>query len=529
MIVDDEEIIRDGIANSIDWLTHDINIVAQAGNGKEALVKARKYQPNIIITDISMPIMDGITFIKIYLNEFPDTKVIFLTGYDEFSYAKEAVNLHIHEYILKPINAEELTKSVIKITEQINIEKCYLEDHEYKTNLIKENLPILQSRFLEGLVKGEYTKRDLIEIKAAKLNIYIAGPHYQIFLVAIDNFALMFDGVIENESGLLRNSIHKIIQEIVDSFFKGTIVIFGYNTFLGFVNQAIPGKSLIEMFIKIKNKVYQYHRISLTFSYGKIVSELEKLPESTLQAYNALRKKIHKEKGSIISYEEIEMNFQTDPVIYPSKDEKELLEALRMMDKVNLKLELEKIFSNYSSFCDSQALIKNNCLKLIFISIGVLEEFDINIEKYLTRSYQPHIEIEKFDTLKSLKTWLFNSFELFVEVLIKSKNRKYKKIINYSLKYIKENFNKDISLETIATKAYITPGYFSKIFKLETKQNFTEYLNRYRIEKAKKMLKQIDLKIYEVSENVGYHDYKYFSYNFKKITGYSPQEYRNRS
>jgi two-component system, response regulator YesN len=327
----------------------------------------------------------------------------------------------------------------------------------------------------------------------------------------------------------MTTSVTRFELNSYESFFKGAIVSFGYNTFLGFVNQTIPEKSLIEMFIKMKNKVYQYHRISLTFSYGKIVSELEKLPESTLQAYNALRKKIHKEKGSIISYEEIEMNFQTDTVIYPSKDEKELLEALRMMDKVTLRVELEKIFSNYSSFSDSQALIKNHCLKLIFISIGVLEEFDINIEKYLNRSYQPHIEIEKIDTLKSLKIWLFNNFELFVEMLIKSKKRKYKKIINYSLKYIKENFNKDISLETIATNAYITPGYFSKLFKLETKQNFTEYLNNYRIEKAKKMLKQIDLKIYEVSENVGYHDYKYFSYNFKKITGYSPQEYRNRS
>jgi len=197
------------------------------------------------------------------------------------------------------------------------------------------------------------------------------------------------------------------------------------------------------------------------------------------------------------------------------------------MDKVKLELELEIIYNSYSCLCDSQILIKNKCLKLIFISISILEEFDINIEKYLNRSYQPHIEIEKFDTIKSLKVWLFNNFELFIDIMIKSKSRKYKKIISYSLKFIKENYNKNITLETIAQNAYITPGYFSKLFKLETKQNFTDYLNHYRIEKAKTMLKQMDLKIYEVSDNVGYHDYKYFSYNFKKITGYSPQDYKN--
>ena len=258
---------REGITNSIDWLTHDIMIVAQAENGLEALEKARKYKPNIIITDLSMPKMDGITFTKIVLNEFPHTKIIFLTGYDEFNYAKEAVNLHVHEYILKPINAEELTKSVIKIAEQINIERKNLKDHEYNSNLIKENLPILQSRFLEGLVKGEYKKRDLIDIKATKLNINIDGPNYQIFLASIDNFALMFDGVIENESYSLKSLIHKIMQEIIDSYFNATIIIFGFNTFLGFVNQPSPEKSLIEMFIKIKNTVYKCHRISLTFSY----------------------------------------------------------------------------------------------------------------------------------------------------------------------------------------------------------------------------------------------------------------------
>ena len=201
---------------------------------------------------------------------------------------------------------------------------------------------------------------------------------------------------------------------------------------------------------------------------------------------------------------------------------------LKALNIEGLNLILDKVFDKFVTSSATPENIKNICGRLIVIAVGCIEEMGIDIYNNLGVSFNPFKEVEKFSVLEDMNKWLKALFEKMVILIQDNKTSKFKGIIKIVLKHIEENYQKDLSLIDISGIVYVTPNYISRIFKEEMNVNFVEYLNQFRVEKAKAFLLETGSKTYEVAEKVGYRDYKYFSYIFKKFTGCTPREFKEK-
>lgn len=529
IIVDDEPIIRQGIKTSIDWSSYGINITAEARDGKDALEKVMDLKPDILITDIRMPVMDGLELAEEIKEKNIDTKVIILSGYDDFQYAQKSIGLNVVDYLLKPFGAEELIDMVIRLKKTISSERQKKETFEYNKILMQENMDLIQSKFIKRLLTKKYTDYSYIYNKAEVMNIYLDGPFYQVALIDIDDFFILSENMNINEKDLMINSIINLASTKVNDYNEGIICKSDSDYLICLLNLPTETSSIIKLCQQIQQIISDRLNLSLTIGIGEISSDLSELSNSYKEALLALRKKVNKGKGSIIEYNNLQDHEKNKPVFYPNNKERELLNELRLLNKNIIMDMLDILFTQFSNEEADYSNIKNITLRIVLMAQGLLEEMGINIEKELQTDFKPYNDIEKYETIEDIKLWIKELFKTFIVVIQKNRGQKYNNIINSSLQYVKDHYSEGISLNDIANHVYVTPNYFSKIFKEETGENFTIWLNKYRIEKAKSIIKENkDIKCYKVSDMVGYNDYKYFSTIFKKFTNMTPSQFKSQ-
>ncbi len=353
MIVDDESVSRYGVVNVINWQKFNIEIVGEAENGMEAYLKAQELMPNIIITDIRMPIMDGLELIRKVKAELPFIKFIIISGYQDFEYAKQAISLGVEEYLIKPLDEKELIDMVLKVSRKIEEERKIRIEKNFDYIILKQNIPFI-NRYQE--LEGK---------------------------------------MIEKFKELNETAVENLIDEIYGLFDKS-------------------------------GKEEYYKEICI----------------------------------------------------------KQFVSLCLAVDEMGLRNELSEMDS-----------ILDNVL------------FQI-------------------DNATEIKMWQKQKTIEFINMIKVAKSSKFKKMLVDIEQFVKNNYQYEITLKDVASVVYISPQYLSKIFRKEKGMPFVEWLNEYRIEKAKIMLISDDIKITNVANLVGYNDYKYFSSVFKKYTGLSPRDYR---
>lgn len=400
LVAEDDFIVRQGIIQSLDWEAYGLTICAAVGNGEQGMKSAEECNPDIIITDIRMPIMDGLKFAEEMKALRPSVRIIILSGYDDFEYAKKAIHIGIYEYLLKPIDAEELLKCVCKLRDEIEREREIKKLQEDREELLKENRPQIYERLMKQVILPSFKKdkKELLE-KLYQVGALFHGPKYKAVLLEFQKIPLSDEGEGEEEKSGFWERVGRIISEEFSD---------GYET---------------EMF-RASNFRYV---IILNYAAASEISE-----ESC---------------------------------------------CLRAAEKLSGEMGVRCAISRGSE--------KDN-----------MEEI------YL--SYQ--------DAVKSLR----------------EEKEKYSVVIIGAMEFIERHYAEEISAKRIADELFITPNYFSRIFKTAVGMNFTDYLNEFRVRKAKILLSDMKYKVYQVAEMAGYQNYKYFNKVFKKYTGYSPKEYRNQ-
>jgi len=533
MIVDDESIIRKGIRTSIDWSTLNVEIVGEARNGKQALELVQQLKPDIVLTDIRMPHMDGLEFAQQLKQQFPNINIIILSGYDDFNYARTAMKIGVTDYLMKPVGAEELTALVTKIGGEIAQKKLQNEKEQNEQLLMRENFPYIQRKWLNRLLKGETKINEALFDKADQLHISLDGPEYGVVVVDVDDFRLNTEHVSDWEKDLILYSINNIVEEVFSSVFLCTVCQSDFDNINVLWNANMHNKHrIMECCNEAQRCIARYMKLSVTIGLGQYVSDLADVHESYRQAVYAMQCKVYRGKGQIIAYQEVESKMQGESskhaILLPSEDEKELLEYLSTMDKARIDEMLDNRFRQFAQSYISYENIKSKSLKWVILAIAHLEQMGIDLSDNKQSILNPYTEIEKYETTDDIRRWLGHLFTEFIDSIASYKNVRYKNIVAVAIKYIHEHYSEEIRLEDISAQVFVTPNYFSRIFKEETGQHFTEWLNKYRVEKAKILLKDVSAKIYEVAERVGYNDYKYFTHIFKKATGLTPKEYRNQ-
>lgn len=529
LIVDDEDLVRNAILKKLDWTFIGFDDIRQAEDGEQALEIALEFKPDVVLTDIRMPFIDGLELSQRLSEVLPDTKILLLSGHDEFKYAQEAVKIGVYDYILKPIHSVKLTELLKKVKTQLDIENS---DRTKLTKLktqLNQSLPLLKERFFNLLINNSINAMETKK-QMEYLETNFQGDVFIVCVFEIDDLGLLTETNSSEDMALLSFSVSNIISELIgnngvafnDSSNRHIIIFSGDNA-----DKQSMEADLYTILEQINSNITKYLKITITIGIGSFCSFLGKLHVSYKDALQALKCKIVMGKNKIFNIKDL--GYQSSDLFMPV----EKIDVLLAM----LKLESpDKIEKNIDSFFEELAAEKNissDNLKVILTELisGVhrtLIELKNETAGTIHLDFSIYHELNKLETLDDLRVIISHYIMSAYQYISNSRNIRNVNIIEKAKQYINENyFLEELSLNYIAGIVSVSPGYLSILFKKEAGENFIEYITKIRMEKAKIHLKTTNMKIYEIANAVGFVDPHYFCASFKKYTGLTTSEFKN--
>ncbi len=509
LLADDERIIVEGISSVIDWEALDTELVATARNGIDAYEKIVQYRPDIVISDIRMPGMDGLSLVAKVHEEYPSIKFILLSGFSEFEYARTAMQFGVKSYLLKPCNEDRITEALTGIIAELKDKK----ESETFIQKLRENYkkaqPYIKSQLLtEFLSTKIHSNRDLSyyqqlfdsnidELQVRLILFRLEGDFSYEHIFAVKNIgAEIFD------SPLLNTNIGELAVFLLEDE-QGT-------------------DSLQEQIDQIRERLHEYYKIDTTvaISEGNHIQNARRL---YLEALECLEHRFYLGEGSIITKKDIlhgNPESHNDIIV----DEQQISIKVKSGHVEDVCEEIDAFFQKMAEFRLGIPMTKSYCVQL-YLAIVQTGDTD-RMQDYLMGTSA----LLAMDTVQQMKDYIeARAKELTLEYYSRYKS-KQSSVINKVISIVEDNIgNPDLSLKMIANEIlYMNPDYLGKLFKQETGQRFSSFLTKLRIEKAVEYIQEMDdVKVVTLAEMIGFGDNpQYFSQVFKKQTGYTPSEYR---
>lgn len=533
-LVEDEMVIRRGIKNSIDWEKEGYIFCGEASDGELAYPMIIKEKPDILITDIRMPFMDGLELCKLVKKELPNIKILILSGYDEFDYAKEAIRLGVTEYLLKPISSGKLLEALNGVSESIRREK---EDKDLVRKYMeemRENTEHEKQKFFEQMIAGNLSMADALET-GKKYEMNLSAGMYNLLLF---RFTL---GEENRKSGELLGEAEYAIEKLTERLeyvFEFQRGVEGWAFLLMADNEEQMSERVKELSKDLEEIMKNYSTIAYFGGIGQPVARLRELEESFREAERALAARFTMELNRIISVEDIRMAQNVDTL-----DDIEIT-SLGEIEKTRTML--EKFLNNgaedeIDEFVDvyinelPEENLKSVLMRqyIIMDAYIVMMSFCEKIEgiegEMQAQSEELKNSMKTIQTLEEIKNYIRMLLKKIIGVRDTISGRRYSDIIEIAKDQIRKTYMSDeISLNTIAAEVGMSPSYFSSIFSKEMGKTFVEYLTEIRMDRAKELLMCSSMKTSEIGYEVGYKDPHYFSYIFKKTQNCTPKEFRAR-
>lgn len=531
--VEDESIVREGLKNNIPWQEYGYQFMGEASDGEMALPMIRKIRPNVLITDIRMPFMDGLALSQIVKQEIPDIKIIIISGYDEFEYAQQAISLGVERYLLKPITKGTLRKVLMEIREKIETEqeqKNYLETFQ---NEMKEYEDYSRRSFLEKVFGGVLSVQQIYE-EAAKISLDLDGPCYNIVLLNLQVKRRDPEYAIREPEG-----IDRIREELFRYFMRfPEYLIFQWNISLYGVlikGEAGQMEGLKEQCIDNIRRICSKEEVFMEWyaAVGEPVGRLSLLPECYTRVNHILAHRFFSPQCHILTEKDAEE-------LSPGKDLKsfESVDSAKMNSDIiqgflreGKQEEIGEFVNGYlagvKEAIESRLFRDYLLLNTRFTAVNYMEMLGVGQQDFLPENDYAKVR-EASGNSSSIHAYIQELLERALTLRDRESENQGKRILKNGLKYIEENYSEEsLSLNSVAGAIGVSGNYFSSVFSQEMKMTFIEYVTKKRMEKAKKLLRQTEKHSSEIAAEVGYKDPHYFSFVFKKTVGCTPREYRN--
>ncbi len=530
-LVEDEVVMREGIKNNIDWESEGFSFVGDASDGELAYPLIQKTRPDILITDIKMPFMDGLELSRLVKQELPDIKIIILSGYDEFEYAKEAISIGITDYLVKPIAGAQLLEAVKKVGVQVEQERQqqrrFLETFE-KERL--ENRQLARQKFFRKLVSGQASVSALLK-EGREAGMELAAKRYNIIL-----FQIFAEDAEEGYSEEL-NAVTRSIEEMTDQMPEVQMVELGIEGWAFILKEEEHPLSETEEEL-LKRLISVLSEARGVSYFGGVGQEVERLSEfgrsfeeaSRSFAFRYLIKRNQIVRSSDKLPEEVDQEMALNTLSAGNLDRRVVENFL----KTGLKSEATHFVDEYFASLgeeniQSMMFRQYVTMDTYFAAAGMLEETGCEPGTLVERCGDFQKMPEVFASVESTENYLKKVLETAIELREGLSRKKYSSLLRDARDYIEQNYdNEEISLNTVAASVNLSPNHFSTIFSQETGRTFIEYLTFVRMEKAKELLRSTSMKTAEIAFAVGYKDPHYFSYLFKKTQECTPREFRGR-
>lgn len=526
-LAEDEFIIREGIKNNIDWQAHGYEFCGEASDGELAFPLIQKTRPDILITDIKMPFVDGLALSRLVKKELPETEIIILSGYEEFDYAKEAIQIGVARYLLKPINGETLLQEIDSVAEIILGKQKEKEIRERYQKEMEENSLRDQMDLFQHLVTGDCSMEELLSV-ADKLDLKIMAPWYSIVLLKIQSMKHDYEEysgsivVVDERIVKLAEPEHVLI---FDRALEGRAFLFKADSeeellayqkeYLGDVKEVLSGYANLRYFGGIGTPVNRLREIpasfedaSHAFAHRYLVAESCILDSSLLMQEGAAEQE----------------DFRISAVNPEQIDRAKMQEFLRTGDLDEVIYFVDEFFGK----------LDGGAMKSRIFRQYITMDAYFSIVDFLKGLGLQKDEIEAPDQDSSILQDEKNSMDYIVRIMEKAlvlrekkASSRYEDVVSEVIHYIEDNYaQEELSLNLLASHVNFSPNHLSMIFSQQTGQTLIRYLTDYRMNRAKELLRCSSKKSSVISMEVGYKDPHYFSYLFKKTQGMTPTQYR---
>ena len=530
ILVDDERSLRESIERLVDWEGHGFQLIGTAENGLDAIELIEKeVVPDLVITDIKMPVMDGIDFAKALREDYPSIKIAFLSGYDEFQYAVEGIRLNVVSYLLKPISKNEIEEFLSNLKDSMDEEIYSVNDMSRISAEYNKNIELIKASFLNSLLTEynfEGSEAGIFDFLKTH-NMEFLNQEKILFTIRFSEPQILKESPQENIE-FQRFSLFQILQDIIEKYSEN--VVFLFSSYVVCILTGVPeelndmkdifAKDVIDTTKKLLNKDVV---IGGSDPYQDIFGT-RKAYRDTLTALDYTNSDVG-ENSVFIS--DVEKTSSRPEFLYKI-DEGAFLLALKTKDKAYIKETLEDIFIDEYYINHNRVSILRTVVSIVYVNcIRALRETVGEVDDKINQWYQQIFEAILYDDLKVLQNELEDFCMYIIEEVVKSRNLLKNSLVMESLEHLEENYtNPKLTLKSTSQHLNVSSSYFSTIFKKETGKSFIDTLTEMKMNKAKDLVLTTEMKMFEIASECGYDDQHYFSYSFKKYFDVSPTKMR---
>ena len=531
--VEDEYIVREGIKNNIDWEKNGYDFCGEASDGELAFPMISEKRPDIVITDIRMPFMDGIELSRMIKEEYPEIKIIILSGHEEFEYAKAAIQIGVEEYLLKPINGDELLQVVNRVAQKIK------EENESRETLQEgegdENFEYAKRQLLSSLIDDNASLSDAME-QGKKIHLNLMAQCYNIMMLKLqrknkeqgfsqrilelyktmedtlkeqDGQSIMFDRAPEGKVILFMGSGEEEIRRNMDVFagqFREILPEYEDVTYFGSVGVPV---------MRLRELGESYEAASHGFSYRFLTEPNQIVDNHTVFDQTRNEKKFSCSIGS---------------VDIQNLDKQKIESFLKGGEMDEIHFFVEEYMKNTGDAGKNSMIFRQYIVMDMFFAASHFLTQITDGREQLGEPFESPEQMQKIvSDLEATVVYIKELFTKVMQVRDAQTTEHNSDVVENAKKYISENYHdEELTLNTVAHEVNVSPNHLSAMFSQKTGQTFVKYLTDVRMHRAKELLKCTSKRSNEICEEVGYRDPHYFSHLFKKNVGCSPIQYRER-
>lgn len=544
-LVEDEIVMRDGIKRQINWEKEDIEFVGEASDGELAWPMILETKPDILLTDIKMPFMDGLELSALVRKELPDTAIIILSGYDEFVYAQQAVSLGVTDYLLKPLPPGKLLECIRRVQEKIEQERAQPENNAWSEELAREQKDAEKNLLFRALVTNDRSLKEILAM-ADHLGIHISARYYSVILMTVRGK----ENAMPSEQ--LRTELAAIPEQIPGWIFfdrneNGFAMIGTANS------EEEVSDTQKELIRRLKECVEKDAEHTWFIGAGRTVGRISDIGKAYNSANKALSSRFITGMNRVVTADETDSvkkdlsGLQVSPLpaearasekdaavldidqaVTNDNSRKMLEEYLRTGTLEEAEPFLEGLFQSIGEDnLNSYLLLTYLSMDMYFTMVRFLKDMGRQVNEIDKKCGDINSLLKGRITAEQVRSYLTSYLKEVIALRDHNTEKRYGKILRQAVSYIDTHFDQeDISLNRVAQTVGMSPNHFSSIFSQEMGTTFIEYLIGKRMERAKELLRTTQLRSSEVAYRVGYRDPHYFSSTFKKIQGMTPREYR---
>ena len=511
MILDDEYIILDGLC-SFPWSDYGYRISATARNGLEGLEKLDQAKPDLILTDVKMPGMDGLDFAEKAHEIYPNAVIVILTGYDSFAYAQKAISIGVEEYLLKPVDYDELKAMAARIAGEIHAKKEKQQEIRDLKKYFNRSVPELRSKFVGNLLYGRIQGKGVMQEQAESLNLTIDK-----YIVCVGRKVVGENRIHAGDKWVEEFACINIFEEIFNNF--GIQVLSDYNTAAAEYNfillfdkdeeNVLCMDKALQACAKIQEEVERYLHAHMNFGLSDVEMDEYQANVQYRKAQTACRQCVYLGTNIILRYEDLQYEKQEELVI-TAGEKTHFMMTLFQDSFERAEDELRQLFQNAP---EDAASVK-------FVAMDLL----LGCMKF---PYTCAVDSEIHN-----KNWNLSVLQDGIKRICQCENTdeilncRNMKLVQSILSYIEKNYAGDLSMDDLTEKFHVSRTYISRLLKKYAGKSFLEYLTDIRFQQVEKLIADNKYKQYEIAEMVGYKDFGYYIKVFKKRYGITPNEFR---